>query len=161
MTSRRLVFAWYVCHPNRAEIRCDGSECGAAGVETGLDVCPVVNGNLAGLVKGFAAGEFLSVPMRWLDVVGQFGRAHGFENISDGNRFSSLKAKNILRFSVIPSFRKTSRRIIAYFPVDGKGANVKIKAGITPRQQRRLLRLPVTPVLPFVGLYYRIFAAEA
>ena len=83
MTSRRLVFAWYVRHPNRAEMRttlapafgssasprwiCDASERGAAGVETGLDVCPVVNGNLAGLVKGFAAGEFLSVPRWWHD----------------------------------------------------------------------------------------------
>ena len=42
------------------------------------------------------------------------------ENISDGNRFSSLKAKNILRFSVIPSFRKTSRHIIANSDVNGK-----------------------------------------
>lgn len=31
----------------------------------------------------------------------------------------------------------------------------KMKAGIAPRQQRRLLRLPVTPVLPFVEKYYR------
>lgn len=35
------------------------------------------------------------------------------QNKSDGNRFSSLKAKNILRFSVIPSLRKTSSLIIA------------------------------------------------
>ena len=30
-------------------------------------------------------------------------------------------------------------------------AKNKMKAGIAPRQQRRLLRLPVTPVLPFVN----------
>ena len=35
-------------------------------------------------------------------------------------------------------------------------AKGKMKAGISPRQQRRLLRLPVTPVLPFVGRYYGI-----
>ena len=31
----------------------------------------------------------------------------------------------------------------------------KMKAGIAPRPQRRLLRLPMTPVLPFVWKYYR------
>ena len=35
-------------------------------------------------------------------------------------------------------------------------AKGKMKTGISPRQQRRLLRLPVTPVLPFVGRYYGI-----
>ena len=45
------------------------------------------------------------------------------ENISDGNRFSSLKAKNILRFSVIPSYRKTSPLIIANFDRVGKWGN--------------------------------------
>lgn len=157
MRRRRSAFARHVRHPNRAEMRCNGLKRGAAGVETGFDVSPVVDGHLVGLVKCLAAGEFLPVPMRWLNVVGQSGRAHGFENIGDGNRFSSLKAKNILRFSVIPSFRKTSADIIAYFPVDGKGANVKIKAGISPRQQRRLLRLPVAPVLPFVSRYCGIY----
>ena len=38
-----------------------------------------------------------------------------------------------------------------------KRAKGKIKAGISPRQQRRLLRLPVTPVLPFVSRYYGIY----
>ena len=42
---------------------------------------------------------------------------------SDGNRFSSLKAKNILRFSVIPPFRETSARIIANFLSDSKWAS--------------------------------------
>ena len=40
------------------------SERSAAGVEAGLDVGPVVDGDFAGLIKGFAAGEFLSVPRR-------------------------------------------------------------------------------------------------
>ena len=38
------------------------SERGAAGFETGADLVPVVNGNLARLIERFAAGEFLSVP---------------------------------------------------------------------------------------------------
>ena len=50
-------------------------------------------------------------------------QATSSKNISDGNCFSSLKAKNILRFSVIPSFQKASAGIIAYFLGGGKGAN--------------------------------------
>ena len=46
---------------------------------------------------------------------------------SDGNRFSSLKAKNILRVSVIPSLRKTSPDIIAYFKRGYKGQKTKMK----------------------------------
>ena len=79
----------FVFDPNGAEVRCDSrrteavvenglklgghaSERGAAGIEAGLDLRPIVDGNLAGLIKGFAAGEFLFVP-RWRDKAG-FGR---------------------------------------------------------------------------------------
>ncbi|MCQ2394218.1 MAG: hypothetical protein MJ249_08010 [Kiritimatiellae bacterium] len=46
---------------------------------------------------------------------------------SDGNRFSSLKAKNILRVSVIPSLRKTSQDIITHFKRGVKGRKKKMK----------------------------------
>ena len=46
---------------------------------------------------------------------------------SDGNRFSSLKAKNILRVSVIPSLRKTSQDIITLFKRGVKGRKKKMK----------------------------------
>ena len=93
---------------------------------------------------------------RFVDENAQYSLAQSApsENISDGNRFSSLKAKNILRFSVIPSLRKTSLPIIANSGRVCKWED-KVKAGIAPRPQRRLLRLPVTPELPFVAKYYR------
>ena len=73
----RLAFVRHVRHPDWAEMRRDCSGRGAAGVETGFDFGPIVDGNLAGLVKGFATGEFLLVPMWGLDVAGQFGLIHG------------------------------------------------------------------------------------
>ena len=80
----RLAFVRHVRHPDRAEMRRDpcraesnevefgkscklrrhASERGATGVETGFDFGPIVDRNLAGLVKGFATCKFLSVPRR-------------------------------------------------------------------------------------------------
>ena len=61
---RCSTFARHVRHPDRTEMRRCCSERGAAGVEAGFDVGPVVNGDFAGQIKGFAAGELLSVPRR-------------------------------------------------------------------------------------------------
>ena len=44
---------------------------------------------------------------------------HVTQNISDGNRFSSLKAKDILRITTTPALRLTSVRIV---PNSGAGA---------------------------------------
>ena len=71
----------FVFDPNGAEVRCDSrrteavvenglklgghaSERGAAGIKASLDVLPAVDGNLAGLIKGFTTGKFLSMPRR-------------------------------------------------------------------------------------------------
>lgn len=56
-----------------------------------------------------------------------FAQSVSLKNISDGNRFSSLKAKNILRVSVIPSLRKTSREIITHFKRGVKGRKKEMK----------------------------------
>lgn len=40
------------------------SACGTTGFKASLDVRPAVDGNLAGLIKGFTTGKFLSMPRR-------------------------------------------------------------------------------------------------
>ena len=115
--------------------------------------------DVLGLGKTFWLGHLGACQFESADDVGDleeavFGRCHSRDEFRPGGVDCKGLIEKRGKFT-LAVFRKTSTNIIAYFLVDGKGAKEKMKAEIAPRQQRRLLRLPVTPVLPFVNEYYR------